>query len=99
MNGAFDIRRFPDGYYDESCYFNKPVDYLPNLNDGRYLDLYRNCHNFLPASGDWDICLGENLRMDGILASKGIPHRLDVRGEHSPHDWPLLRDMTRVCFS
>src|SRR6185295_10580797 len=33
LSGAFDIKQFLDGYYDENCYFNNPPDYLPNLSD------------------------------------------------------------------
>jgi esterase/lipase superfamily enzyme len=33
MGGAFDIKQFLDGYYDDNCYFNNPVDYLPNTGD------------------------------------------------------------------
>src|SRR5712672_12670 len=30
MGGAFDVKQFLDGYYDENCYFNNPPDFLPN---------------------------------------------------------------------
>jgi esterase/lipase superfamily enzyme len=41
LGGAFDIKQFIAGYYDSDCYFNNPVDFLPGLTDGRFLDLYR----------------------------------------------------------
>ena len=31
MSGSYDIKAYSDGYYDDNCYFNSPVDYLPNL--------------------------------------------------------------------
>ncbi len=31
MGGAYDIRQFLHGYYDDNCYFNNPPDYLPGL--------------------------------------------------------------------
>ncbi|RME91792.1 MAG: esterase, partial [Bacteroidetes bacterium] len=33
MSGAFDIKSFLDGYYDDNVYFNNPVDYMPHAND------------------------------------------------------------------
>jgi esterase/lipase superfamily enzyme len=97
MSGAFDIKQFLDGYYDDNCYFNNPVDYLPNTN-GWYLDHYRNGSLYLLAAGDWDICLGENQRMDAVMRAAGVPHRLDIWGDHSKHDWPLWQRMAQVYF-
>lgn len=33
MSGAFAIRQFLQGYYDDNVYFNNSVDYLPRLDD------------------------------------------------------------------
>ena len=41
MSGAFDTSSFLSGYYDDDCYFNIPMHYLPNINDPWYLDRYR----------------------------------------------------------
>ena len=32
MSGAFDIKSFMHGYYDNNVYFNNPVDFVPGLN-------------------------------------------------------------------
>ncbi len=98
MSGAFDIRSFLHGYYDENCYFNNPVDFLPNMTDDWYLSNYRNGNRYILAAGDWDICLGDNYRMAEIMGSKGIPHRLDVWGEQRKHDWPLWHSMAQAYF-
>jgi esterase/lipase superfamily enzyme len=94
MSGAFDIKPFLGGYYDDTCYFNNPVDYLPNTNDPWYLDSYRRMRIVLGA-GEYDICLGENRRLSGMLEAKGIPHWLDIWGNGAVHDWPLWQDMAR----
>src|SRR5205823_6404551 len=60
MSGAFDVRQFLNGYYDDNCYYNNPVDYLPALGDSWFMDYYRDSNRFLLAAGEWDICLGEN---------------------------------------
>ena len=54
MSGAFDIpKRFLNGYYDQNAYFNSPLDSLPQLGDGWFLDTYR--HNYyVLATGNGD---------------------------------------------
>jgi esterase/lipase superfamily enzyme len=98
MSGAFDIRSFLNGYYDDNCYFNNPVDYIPALSDSWYMDYYRDSNRFLLAAGEWDICLGENQKMAAIMQNKGIPHRFDVWGEQAIHDWPLWQRMAQAYF-
>ncbi len=92
MSGAFDMRSFMDGYYDDLFYLNNPVDYVPNLSDPWFLDRYKQMRMVLGV-GDHDICLGENFRMADILGRKGIPHWLDVWTGGERHDWPLWQRM------
>jgi esterase/lipase superfamily enzyme len=93
MSGVFDIKPFLDGYYDEDVYFNNPVDYLPNLSDESYLNLYRTKLRLVLAAGEWDICLDANRRMSDILREKGVNHHLDLWGDGTKHDWPWWRRM------
>lgn len=97
MSGSFDMKPFLDGYFDDLCYFNSPVDYLPGLGDSWFLERYQRLKLIL-AAGDWDICLGENYRMAQILGSKGIPHWLDVWTGELKHDWPLWQRMAAKFF-
>jgi esterase/lipase superfamily enzyme len=92
MGGAFDIHQFLDGYYDDNCYFNCPPDFLSNLNDDWFLSRYRQMKVVL-ASGEWDICLDANVKLAAILSAKGVPHWLDVWGDHTGHDWPWWQQM------
>ncbi len=92
MGGAYDIKQFLDGWYSDDAYFNNPPDYLSNCTDGwRY-----NHMRTILATGEWDICLGDNQRMAEVLGSRGIPHELYVWGDHADHDWPWWRSMIRV---
>jgi esterase/lipase superfamily enzyme len=91
MGGAFDIKQFIYGYYDDDCYFNNPADYLPNLNDEWYLDHIKEMGIVL-GTGEWDICLDENRRLSQILSGKGINHWLDVRPGVG-HDWNWWKEM------
>lgn len=97
MSGAYDIHQFVRGHYDENCYFNCPVDYLPGLSDEWFLERYRRM-TLLLAVGEHDICLGENYRLAQILGDRHIPHKLDVWGFGARHDWPLWHDMARRYF-
>lgn len=87
MSGAFDVKSFMDGYYDDNVYFNNPVDYLPDSNNP---DLWQM--NIVLGAGEWDICLEANKTLSGILNNKGINHWFDIR-KWAEHDWPIWRDM------
>lgn len=97
MAGAFDIKQFLDGYYDENCYFNNPPDYLPNTWDPWYLDRYRR-NFYLLATGEHDFCWGENARLADMMRAKGMNHRLDVWGDGTGHDWPWWEKMAHAYF-
>lgn len=87
MSGSFDIRSFMDGHYDDSVYFNNPVDYMPNAN---HPDLWKM--KIVLGVGEWDICREANERMSAILNEKGIQHWFDFR-RWAEHDWPLWCEM------
>jgi esterase/lipase superfamily enzyme len=95
MGGAFDIKQFLDGYYDDNCYYNNPPDYLINMHDDWRQGLYKN---FVLVTGEHDICLRENFRMAHIMGVKGVPHFLDVWKNGTAHDWPWWQDMARKFF-
>lgn len=87
MSGAFDVRSFMNGYYDDNVYFNNPVDYMQHEEGWRF-----NHMKIALGTSEWDICLQDNLTMSRILNNKGISHWLDVRGWEK-HDWPLWNKM------
>lgn len=91
MGGSYDIRSFLDGFYDEDCYFNNPVDYLPNLNDAWFLGHLRHMGIIL-GTGDRDGCRDRNYEFSRLLTAKGVPHFLDDR-KWCGHDWSHWREM------
>jgi esterase/lipase superfamily enzyme len=97
MSGAFDIKQFLHGYYDENCYFNNPPDYLVNVQESEYLQAMRRMGIIL-STGERDFCLEWNRQFSQILHGKGIPNWLDVRpgGEH---DWPVWRQLFPLYLS
>lgn len=87
MSGAFDIRNFVDGHYDDNVYFNNPVDFLPGL---QHSDLWKM--QIVLGTSEWDICRPANEGLSHLLHQKGVPHWLDMRG-WKEHDWPLWQEM------
>lgn len=85
LGGSYDIRSFLDGHYDEDCYFNNPVDYLPNLDDPWFLGHLRRMGIIL-GTGDRDGCRDRNYEFSRLLTAKNVPHFLDDR-EWCGHDW------------
>ena len=92
MSGAFDPSSFLSGYYDDDCYFNIPMHYLPNISDPWYLHRYRR-NTYLLATGVYDQCWNANERMAQVFRDKNIPCRLDVWGDNTGHDWPWWQRM------
>jgi len=102
MSGAYDLKTYSRGYYDDNCYFNSPVDYLPGLTDG-YLEALRSKRHIHILSGQGDYEAPEySIRLAQVLAAKGIPHQLDLWGHDVPHDWPtwiaMLPHVLRTQF-
>lgn len=87
MSGAFDIKSFLGGYYDDNVYFNNPVDFLPGLNHPALWQM-----KIILGTSEWDICRPANEHLSGLLRHKNVPHWLDMRG-WKEHDWALWREM------
>lgn len=94
LSGAYSIKSFMDGYYNEDVYFNSPVDYLPNLSDQNTLHAIRKTHIVLTV-GEHDPCKDANFELSAILSGKGIPHTLEMLPNAFGHDWPWWRDLIR----
>jgi len=92
MSGAFDLTGFLGGYYDDDCYFNLPLDYIPNLTDPWLLDRYRR-NTYVLATGVHDMCWNDNEQLARVLRERGIPCQLDVWGDNAGHDWPWWQRM------
>lgn len=93
MSGAYDVRNYANGYYDDNVYFNNPVDFLPNLSEPHTLDLLRSCNiNIVTGQGAYE-APGHSRRLSHILNEKGIPNNLDLWGYEWSHDWPTWKVM------
>jgi esterase/lipase superfamily enzyme len=94
MSGAFDLKSlgFLGRYYSEDCYFNLPLDFLPNLNDPQILEQMRR-GNYVLATAVHDQCWNDNERLAAVMRAKEIPVRLEVWGDGAGHDWPWWQRM------
>jgi esterase/lipase superfamily enzyme len=93
MSGVYDLMEYTDGYYDDQVYFNSPIHYIPNLTNHVILEQIRS-GKIIIAAGQGDYEDPEaNRRFSGVLASKSIPHELDLWGGDVTHDWPTWRKM------
>ena len=94
MSGGYDVRNYYDGYHDDNVYFNNPMSYLPNLNDGYHLPLLRRADAIfiLTGQGRWE-APERSRELSAVLHAKGIPHVLDMWGYDVDHDWPWWRKM------
>lgn len=94
LSGAYDIKSFLDGYYDEDVYFSNPTDYLQNLNDHGMLEQIRK-NKIILSYGEFDPCRDKNEQLSGILGAKSIPHSTEVIAGAFGHDWPWWREQIR----
>jgi len=76
-DGFYDIRQFVFGYYDDNCYFNNPVDYLPNLQDKWFIE---NLQKILIeiASTDKSVSYDNNYFIHELLLRKKIKNNFFV---------------------
>jgi len=94
MSGVYNLAEYTKGFWDDQVYFNSPEHYVQNINDPVYLDQIcssKHIHIYT-GSGDYEDP-NANIRFSNVLASKGIPHDLDVWGPDITHDWPTWRKM------
>jgi esterase/lipase superfamily enzyme len=87
MSGIFDIRSFTDGYYDDTIYYNNPVDFIPGASDPGLWAM-----GIVLGTTDADSCRPQSEILSGILAKKNISHWLDIRKDRT-HDWPVWKEM------
>lgn len=98
MSGTFDFDKWQDrwpGYdpgRDQTYYFHQPLRYLPGLR-GTLADHLREVE-FVVATGRgrWEEP-AQSERLARVLASLGVPHRLELWGRDCDHDWPTWRTM------
>jgi esterase/lipase superfamily enzyme len=96
---VYDLHAYSKGYFDEDCYFNSPMDYLPNLSDQSILELLRSKQHIHIATGSGNYeDPSASIALGNVLGTKGIPHTVDVWTQDYTHDWPTWRAMLPVLI-
>ncbi len=93
VSGTYDLTRWLDGPMTSDFYFSSPNHFLPQLPEGRMLDLLRQRFVLLTHGLGRAEDPGESWRTAAILGRAGIPNRVDEWGEEWPHDWVTWREM------
>ena len=93
FSGVYDIHSFLDGYWDDDCYFNCPVTYIPNM-DGEWVGKLSRV-SWVIATGEHDVIVDKNRDFSQILRAKGIPNHFELWGGVFGHDWPWWREHLR----
>lgn len=93
MSGIYDLKYYSDGYFDDICYYNSPVDYLPGLTDENILSSIRQKEIIIASGRGAYEDPAASKQLSDILHSKNIPHWIDLWGEDMAHDWPTWRQM------
>lgn len=91
MSGLADVRRFVDGYHDQTLYFNSPCDFIANEHDPWRLERLRRLDIIL-AVGRGDRLSESNQRLSHVLWEKGIGNALRL-WDGFAHDWPVWERM------
>ena len=94
LSGAYDIRRWVDGYYDDNVYFNNPVDFIQNENDSGRLQALQH-QDIILAIGRDDVSRPSNEHLSGVLWSKSIGNALRI-WDGWCHDWPYWQHMLQL---
>lgn len=94
LSGIYDLKEYSKGYFDTDCYFNSPVDYMPNMNDPYWLNILRSKQQLFLVSGRGNYEDPQaSSTLGSILTSKGISNEVDLWGYEWTHDWPTWRAM------
>ncbi len=92
LSGAYDVRSFLGSFYNDDVYFNNPLDFLPNLDEGSQLTALRHTPLVLTV-GEHDPCRASNEYLHRVLNAKGVPHTFDFLNGAFGHDWPWWRSL------
>lgn len=93
FSGMYDIHRFLDGWWNETCYFHCPTAYIPNYDD----ELVRRAGalGVVVATGEHDHLVQATRDFASLLGSKGIPVHSEIWPGVNGHDWPWWRENLR----
>lgn len=88
ISGYYDLSILSGNYFDDNCYYNSPIHYLPNLSDTYWLSLlYSRRHIYISSGSGSGEHPHHSEQIAGILNGKGIRHHFELRGSDYAHDY------------
>ncbi len=100
LSATFNIEHYSKDYYDENCYFNSPVHYLPNLTDKYWVTHLLSRHHIYLASGSGENENPHNTSQFGdLLNSKGFRANVEIWGNEFGHNWESWSQMLKHFIS
>jgi len=90
FSGIYDVRRFTNGHWDDTDYFNSPLCYIANMF-GTDLQRMRGVE-WVIATGELDSLAEENRNFAAMLASKGVPRHTEIWPGIGGNDWAAWND-------
>lgn len=96
LSGDYDLSHHTKEYFDDNCYFNSPVHYIPNLNDSYWLTfLYSRRHIYLQSGSAFDENPQNTIRLRDILDNKGIRNQSVIHGVDCGHNYIFWNEQFR----
>lgn len=94
MSGVYEVRRWTDGYNNETIYFNSPIEFIANEHDWGRLEALRR-QDIILAVGSDDPLRKSSEQLSTALWSKGVGNALRL-WDGWAHDWPWWHQMLRL---
>ena len=92
ISGTYDIKPYLNDYYDNTVYFNNPVDFVTNLNNPEILKKISDVDIRLLSYSN-DPQRNESKRMSDTLWLKNVAHNFYVWDEVISDPWKLVDSM------
>ncbi len=94
LSGFFNLEFITNYYFDDNCYYNSPIHYLPNLNDSYWLSFLMSKHHVYLLTGSGENEFPHNTEhLAGILREKDIKHHTEIWGPEYGHNFHTWNDM------
>ncbi len=93
LSGIYSTRTYFGDYMDNELYYNSPVDYVPNLQEGDTLQAIRDARIIMcVGQGRWEEeCTRDANDLAAGFSQKGISYTYEKWGHDVDHDWPWWR--------
>ncbi len=96
LSGRYSMQNYLEGFFDDTSYYNSPLDYIGGLDGGgEYANKLRKQQIFLMVGQqDLGMCLQETRQLSELLWMKGINNTFEV-WDNCIHDWPCWREQIK----